>query len=508
MIGKVCRNNQYQLKNKSNHVTNTSRVKCEIKRICDSHNILPSLITDCPHCKEILNTLQKRGNERGVIPDKLKPFIHNYTKLFCNQQILHRVIDKDSLTQKRAKVDKNKEKIDQNSSHDRHLKSSKMKQRFENMKESFWNFVDSDICKKRDKRESIETAQEKRERRHLKHKIRSETQSDNLTTNSQDSVTEEESTSASPKISSTKSRYCLLSKQSSIKHVERLWSKSLERKNQLKKDLSPNKSVRFSIVLRPNKRDHYVADKPQLVILSSATDAATNTSNGTSSILSDKEDNVQQRKNKQSSEKIKPDLEHFNLLGNVNNNCDESPKNKNNRDNDLEEKTEKLKYRNATYGTNSKSLVSLKNSLKPGKLTQNSMDKNRKMWENLQKKQTLPGSCRSCRSRNRSKQKSPIQSRPYEVINSIEKLKKCAQNNVKDNKKWKKYEVNNATKVELFKVERVQKPLEPLLSKIIHPGDLSNTKMSAEPQRQQKQSNSNKRNSKKQCDSKKNSNKK
>ncbi|KAI5752818.1 hypothetical protein M8J77_020652 [Diaphorina citri] len=127
------------------------------------------------------------------------------------------------------------------------------------------------------------------------------------------------------------------------------------------------------------------------------------------------------------------------------------------------------------------------------------------MWENLQKKQTLPG---SCQRRNRSKQKSPIQSRPYEVINSIEKLKKCAQNNVKDNKKWKKYEVNNATKVELFKVERVQKPLEPLLSKIIHPGDLSNTKMSAEPQRQQKQSNSNKRNSQKQCDSKKNSNKK
>ncbi|KAI5744335.1 hypothetical protein M8J76_001419 [Diaphorina citri] len=130
------------------------------------------------------------------------------------------------------------------------------------------------------------------------------------------------------------------------------------------------------------------------------------------------------------------------------------------------------------------------------------------MWENLQKKQTLPGSCRSCRSRNRSKQKSPIQSRPYEVINSIEKLKKCAQNNVKDNKKWKKYEVNNATKVELFKVERVQKPLEPLLSKIIHPGDLSNTKMTPEPQRQQKQSNSNKRNSQKQRDSKKNSNKK
>ncbi|KAI5751626.1 hypothetical protein M8J77_009302 [Diaphorina citri] len=400
MIGKVCRNNQYQLKNKSNHVTNTSRVKCEIKRICDSHNILPSLITDCPHCKEILNTLQKRGNERGVIPDKLKPFIHNYTKLFCNQQILHRVIDKDSLTQKRAKVDKNKEKIDQNSSHDRHLKSSKMKQRFENMKESFWNFVDSDICKKRDKRESIETAQEKRERRHLKHEIRSETQSDNLTTNSQDSVTEEESTSASPKISSTKSRYCLLSKQSSIKHVERLWSKSLERKNQLKKDLSPNKSVRFSIVIRPNKRDHYVADKPQLVILSSATDAATNTSNGTSSILSDKEDNVQQRKNKQSSEKIKPDLEHFNLLGNVNNNCDESPKNKNNRDNDLEEKTEKLKYRNATYGTNSKSLVSLKNSLKPGKLTQNSMESETHYQRNEQPSIDASNHCNSNQQEN------------------------------------------------------------------------------------------------------------
>lgn len=69
---------------------------------------------------------------------------------------------------------------------------------------------------------------------------------------------------------------------------------------------------------------------------------------------------------------------------------------------------------------------------------------------------------------------SGINSRSQAAVND----KVDAEQNGRHDKTWNKYlEVINAHKVDHFKVERVQQPLEPLLSKIIHPGTISNVRV-------------------------------
>lgn len=115
-----------------------------MKKICKSHVVLPCLVSECPQCQQIIKKLNKQ--EGTFIQDKIKPFIHNYAKLFCNETILKAVMGKQFPTCKEVETVREKKRTCKccKSSSGRLNNGSDI-----DIRNSIWSLVETDVSSAR-----------------------------------------------------------------------------------------------------------------------------------------------------------------------------------------------------------------------------------------------------------------------------------------------------------------------------------------------------------------------
>ncbi|KAL1463293.1 hypothetical protein WDU94_015056 [Cyamophila willieti] len=275
--------NRYQMKNKTEHVTNNTRRQCEIKRICDSHNVLPSLISDCPHCQKILRKLNGQGDSKGFIKDKLKPFIHNYAKLFCNEQFLAGIFEQNARhvqhSNKELKNHKHHSRTHQNNSK---LKRSKIyrncnkdKTIYGNVKVDPWTYGDCETSSGNGKfgnyYESGDTDNEYFKRQEIEQKTRERISHESCINQSTDSL-EAISNGIYRKPSPLPERNTVSERKKSPK-LKKLWSKSMEQNNKENRcQKSDQLHHKVDVNYQMNKQEEFVPEIPELLIISSGTE--------------------------------------------------------------------------------------------------------------------------------------------------------------------------------------------------------------------------------------------